>query len=389
MRRIGVTPYGIKNMAAKMRFHAVRIEGISSFTANIIKQHMLSCGADAAIAREALVRRIRTSCIIFGTTHQIRRLIARLAIQPFESQEVARKLTSLIEERKRKKAVFKARARRLSLGKVAVCGIINVTPDSFSGDGLLASSPRSSGSLIRQACDKVRDMVKAGAVMVDVGAESSRPYARPVSEKEEIRRLVPVVKALRRRFPRLCISVDTYKYNVAKEALACGADVINDITALRHSPDIASLISRHKAGCILMHMQGTPRTMQKKPVYRDVVEEVMIFLKGRMEHCLKRGIPKERLLVDPGMGFGKTFEHNITILKNLSRFRELGVPVFIGLSRKSFIAAVLKSSTAERLYGTIGATIAAAAGGVDIVRVHDVRQTVQALKVAGSIIDFP
>jgi len=381
MRSIGVDPQGIKIMSPKMLYCSFRIDGVNSFSANIIKQYLLSLGSDAAINRKALLEKIKTSMIAFGTSYQMSKLIKKLQNQPFELKEVAYKMKHSLETHSGK-FVFRARNKLLRINKPLICGIINVTSDSFSGDGILKDA-RTVAGIKRRVIIKVEAMVRNGAKMIDIGAESTRPYAVAVSEKEEISRLVPVLGVVRKRFPKLIISVDTYKYKVVREALNCGIDVINDITGLRHSPKVTGLISKYKLGCILMHMKGSPRTMQLNPYYRNgVIGEVFDFLKARVDYCLNNGVAKKQLMIDPGIGFGKTVNDNYRIIKNLYVFRSLGLPIFLGVSRKSFIGKTLNAGVGERLYGTISALVASYINGASVLRVHDVKEANQALKIA-------
>jgi len=383
MQDIGVDSQGIKIMSPKALHCCFKLEDISSFSANIIKQELLSLGSDAAIDRRALIKRIKTTAILFGSLYQMKRLAVKLKYQPFELKEVAYKLEELLGNIQKKRVLFKARGKVLNFNRPVVCGIINVTPDSFSGDGLLKGQSVDSYKFKEAVVKKAENMIKGGAKIIDVGGESSRPYSKRISEKEELRRVLPVIKILKKRFPRILISVDTYKYRVAKEAVGAGADIVNDITALRHSPSIASLIKRHKLGCVLMHMKGVPKTMQLNPHYkRGVVEEVFDFLNKRLEFCLKKGISREQIMIDPGIGFGKTVEDNYRLLNKLDIFRSLGVPVFLGVSRKSFIGKVLKADTNRRLYGTISALSVGYLKGADVLRVHDVVEAYEALKIA-------
>ena len=195
------------------------------------------------------------------------------------------------------------------------------------------------------------------------------------------------MKVLRKEFKKVFLSVDTYKYSVAKAAIEEGADIINDITALRSSPQIASLIKRYKLGCILMHMRGTPQTMQVNPHYKDVTAEIIDFFKERLKFCNSRGINKSQILIDPGIGFGKRLEDNTRIINELYKFKVLGQPIFLGLSRKSFIGKILKVGFDQRLAGTIAASMVSLTKGANILRVHDVRETAQAIKVASKIIN--
>lgn len=258
-----------------------------------------------------------------------------------------------------------------------IMGIVNVTPDSFYDGGKRFDSARA----VADACE----MVDAGAEILDVGGESTRPGAQPVSFDEELRRVLPVIRELRKNL-NVPISIDTYKEAVARAALDAGADIVNDISALQFDPAMAALVAAEGVPLILMHMQGVPRTMQREPHYRDVVQEVRDFLADRVGSANQAGIDKERLIVDPGIGFGKTLAHNLALLKNLKSLKTLGQPLLVGVSRKAFIGKLLNTaSPEERLEGSLAAAVAAALSGANIMRVHDVRETVRALRVADAI----
>jgi dihydropteroate synthase len=255
-------------------------------------------------------------------------------------------------------------------------GVVNVTPDSFS-DGGLYLDPEA-------AIAHGRELVNAGAEILDVGGESTRPGAEPVGEDEELRRVVPVIRGLSDSGCR--ISVDTSKARVAAAALEAGAEIVNDVTALRGDPEMASLCAERGATVVLMHMLGEPRTMQKDPRYDDVVDDVGAFLAERLEAAVAAGIEEDRVWLDPGIGFGKTGAHNMELLRRLGELRKLGRPLVIGTSRKSFIGRVDGSPADQRLGGTIASSILAAAEGADVLRVHDVAEMRQALTVATAIL---
>jgi dihydropteroate synthase len=259
---------------------------------------------------------------------------------------------------------------------VKLMGVVNVTPDSFS-DGGLYLDPEA-------AIEHGRELVAAGAAILDVGGESTRPGAEEVPEAEELRRVVPVVEGLAGLGAE--ISVDTSKAAVAAAALAAGATIVNDVTALRGDPGMAALCAERGATVILMHMRGTPRTMQLDPVYDDVVAEVRAFLAARLEAALAAGIDAERVWLDPGIGFGKTDAHNLELLRCLGELAALGGPLVVGTSRKSFIGRVDGSEAQERLGGTIASSVLAAAAGADVLRVHDVAEVGEAIAVAGAVL---
>jgi dihydropteroate synthase len=255
-------------------------------------------------------------------------------------------------------------------------GVVNVTPDSFSDGGRFLDPER--------AIEHGHALAGAGAEILDVGGESTRPGAEEVDSITERDRTEPVVAEL--AAAGHVVSIDTSKASVAAAALEAGATVVNDVTAFRGDPEMASLCAEREATVVLMHMLGTPRTMQDEPRYNDVVEDVKAFLAGRVEAAAAAGIPEERVWLDPGIGFGKTVEHNLELLRRLGELRELGRPLVVGTSRKSFIGKVDGSGAADRLGGTISSSVLAAVEGAEVLRVHDVAEVSQAMAVAGAIL---
>ena len=256
-------------------------------------------------------------------------------------------------------------------GRPLLMGILNVTPDSFSDGGQF--------QLGENAIARALQMEADGADIIAIGGDSTRPGAEPVMLEEELRRTIPVIRGLATRV-RIPISIDTTKAEVARQALEAGAEIVNDISGLTFDPDMLEVCRLHDAGICLMHIQGTPQTMQQNPTYIDVVQEVIDFLQRQVDRCLMAGILPERMCVDPGIGFGKTAEHNLQLLKSVSHLqRDLQRPVLIGHSRKRFLSKILGRSVEERESGTIGVSIALAEQGVDILRIHDVRSVRDAL----------
>ena len=253
-----------------------------------------------------------------------------------------------------------------------VMGVLNVTPDSFSDGGAFAGTEAAVARGLR--------LEQEGADLIDLGGESTRPGARAVPVEEELRRVLPVIERLARRV-RVPLSIDTSKAEVAEQALAAGASIINDVTALRGDARMAMVAARGKAAVILMHMRGTPRTMQRRPRYRNVVEDVRRFLCDAAAEAQRAGIDRARIMVDPGLGFGKTLRHNLALLSSLERLVACGFPVVLGPSRKSFIGDVLKADVQERLAGTLACIAHARGKGVAIVRVHDVKPAVDLVKM--------
>lgn len=261
-----------------------------------------------------------------------------------------------------------------------IMGIVNVTPDSFSDGGRFLAPENAVAQGLR--------LVHEGAAVLDIGGESTRPGSDPVSETEELRRVLPVVEALVERVGAP-ISLDTTKADVARRALAAGAALINDVSALRGDPAMVDVVAASGAAVCLMHMQGMPRTMQDNPHYDDVVDEVLAFLEQRMAFAVARGVREEQIILDPGIGFGKTVEHNLTLLRHLDRLVGLGRPVLLGASRKRFLGAILGAEPAQRAIGTVATTVAGLLSGAHIFRVHDVKPNFEAMRVALAILEGP
>jgi dihydropteroate synthase len=261
-------------------------------------------------------------------------------------------------------------------GGIALMGVLNVTPDSFSDGGVYRS--------VEAAVERGEALVREGADVIDVGGESTRPGAAPVPAEEEARRVVPVIRRLADLVP-VPISVDTRKAAVAEAALAAGASILNDVSALGHDPDMARLAAERGCGLVLMHMRGTPETMQADPRYDDPVSEVYDDLARSVEIALRAGVAEEKIVIDPGIGFGKRLSDNLLLIRHVGELRSLGFPVLVGPSRKSFLGLLLGLPVNERLEGTIGASVAAALAGADMIRVHDPSPVGRAVRVAEAI----
>lgn len=268
---------------------------------------------------------------------------------------------------------WQLRTRQLQLSGVpVVMGILNVTPDSFSDGGRHYSAQSAISSALR--------MEDAGAGIIDIGGESTRPYSTPVDTDEEMRRVCPVIEGLAGRLT-IPISIDTSKASIAQAAIDRGAEIVNDITGLEGDSGMLAMVRDSLAGVCVMHMQGTPQTMQNAPAYEDVVEDIFGYLSQRLLQLTTSGIARERICLDPGIGFGKTHNHNLDLLRGVKRFLDLGCPILIGHSRKGFIGKCIGNPDADRMAGTLGVSLAMAAAGIKVLRVHDVPETVQALKL--------
>ncbi len=289
-----------------------------------------------------------------------------------------KKLLRLIFIKMRPIVPLKIRGNKLSIGKeTIIMGIINVTPDSFSDGGEFFDKEK--------AIERGIEMEEEGAHIIDVGGESSRPGAESISEEEERRRVIPVIKGLREKIKCL-ISIDTYKARIAEEAIDNGADIVNDISGLRFDPEMVNVLKRKDVPVVIMHMKGTPKTMQISPYYEDVTKEIKDFFIERLDALAKNRIDSERIILDPGIGFGKRQEDNEKIIANLDKFHELNRPLLLGVSRKSFIGNILNLPSKERLEGSISSGIIGVINGAHILRVHDVREFVRAIKVADQIL---
>jgi len=383
MQDINVDPYGIQIMAPKGMSYTIRINSLPCIAANILKQEMLSLGADVAVAKNALTGKIKnTDCLLMGNLSQFQRLNIKLNQQPFGLNRLAEDISRALLNYKKNNFILDLGRYKIKLRlRPVIMGIVNLTPDSFSGDGLYRAS--SIGHRTSSIIDFVENLVRDGADIIDVGGESSRPDAKPLSLKEELQRTIPVIKKISKKI-KVPISIDTYKPEVAQQALANGALIVNDITGLRN-PKMRKLIAQYKAAAIIMHMKGNPRTMQKKPVYESLIDEILKYLNRSVELALFSGIAEDKIIVDPGIGFGKTVEHNLEIIQKLKEFKVLGYPILIGTSRKSFIGKILNAGLQERIFGTVSACVLAVKNGADMVRVHDVKAVKQALKIAQKI----
>jgi dihydropteroate synthase len=266
------------------------------------------------------------------------------------------------------------------MNRPRIMGILNVTPDSFSDGGRY--------SQVESAVARAEAMLEQGADIIDIGGESTRPGSAPVSVVEQIRRTVPVIEAIRRNSD-VVVSIDTTLSGVARAALDAGAQIINDISALRHDPALVGVAAEAGAPLVLMHMLGEPGMMQANPVYGNVVKDVAEFLVERIASAVAGGVPRDQILVDPGFGFGKTLDHNLTLLRHLDAFAQLDAPVLVGASRKSMIGMVLDVPPAEREFGTAATTAAAIERGAAVIRVHDIRSTVHVAKMTMAILGKP
>jgi dihydropteroate synthase len=365
-RKIGVDPYGIDAMARKTININILLEKQPCKIANIIKQEMLSIGGDAAVARGSVACSVPVSDILMmGTVKQILTLAKKIEKQPFGLNLIAREIFEILNNIYQSEYVWKTSRRKITLGrKTMVMGILNITPDSFSDSGLF-SSPQ-------KAIEHGLALADEGADIIDIGGESTRPGSRSVGVKIELKRVLPVIEGLAKKI-KIPISVDTKKAEVARLAVDFGAEIINDISALNGDKNMAETIRKTRAAAILMHMRGKPKNMQKGSLaYDNLMGEITDYLKQSSKKALNAGIEKDCIVIDPGIGFGKTPEDNYKIIKDLSELKALGMPVLIGTSRKSFIGKITGGEPDERMEGTAATVVAAIMNGCHIIRVHDV-----------------
>ncbi|MCJ2563504.1 MAG: dihydropteroate synthase [Candidatus Thermoplasmatota archaeon] len=371
-RDIDVYPEGASIMTPKALHALIRLEGVGVKEAHILKQEMLSAGGEAAVAKGAVaLTRKETDVLLMGTVKQLERATRKLSMQPFECPRIAEEIEETLENYSKGALTLKAGGRQLRIDRPLVMGVINVTPDSFSDGGEFLDA--------EVAIAHAKKLVKEGADILDIGGESSRPGSDTLPAKEELERIVPVLEGIIDDV-NVLISVDTCKPRVARKVLDMGVHIINDITGLT-SAELAGVVARHEAGIVIMHMQGTPKTMQKSPRYDDVVADILRFLRERVKRAEKKGIRRESIIIDPGIGFGKTAEHNLEIISRLKEFKSLGLLVLVGASRKSFIGKVLDKDVDGRLSGGLAMLSMSIQNGASIVRAHDVRESADAARM--------
>jgi dihydropteroate synthase len=390
MEKIGASPPGIKIMTPKASFRVVKLEGLNFAAANILKQEMLSRGGEVVTSRAVYSTKDSDSdVLLLGTLRQYEDLIRKLRLQPFKS------LLAMASELEQALAWYAGEGLQpLKIGgrvfewgrRTYIMGVVNVTPDSFSGDGL--------GSDVEKALDRALGMAEDGAELLDVGGESTRPGSEPISADEELARVMPVIEGLAARTD-VPISIDTYKAEVASEAVAAGAGLINDVWGLRMDPHVGEVAARHQVPLVLMHNRSKPKdAVQTERLggrylgvdYADLMADIIRELRESMDMALQAGVERERIIIDPGIGFGKTVEQNLQVLSDLSEFRVLGRPILLGPSRKSFIGYTLDLPPEERVEGTAAAVAVGITQGADIVRVHDVKEMARVARMTDAMV---
>lgn len=377
MKKVGSTAAGVNIMSKKADMKLIKLENVGTKEVNIIKQELLSAGGDAATHKGTLDHSVEESdLILMATMSQYEKLVSKLNIQPFKCKEIAVEIEEVLENFDRRQFVLRSPKGDLPLDRTLVMGVLNVTPDSFSDGGKFYEP--------EVAINHGEEMAKQGADIIDIGGESTRPYSDPVSPEEELKRVKPVVEELLQRID-VPISIDTRRPSVAREVVGMGAQMVNDVSGLRNQ-EMVSTVSDLNVPVVIMHMLGTPKTMQEKPEYEDVMGEICGYLRGQVENAVKGGVRRENIIVDPGIGFGKTVEHNLEIIRRMRELRSLGLPILIGTSRKSFIGKILEADEIQRMEGSLAAMISSILNGANIVRVHDVKESVKATRIADSVV---
>ncbi len=380
LKRIDVDPFGIEAMVPKMENINILLEGIECKVANIMKQEMLSIGGDVAVARGSVDCSIdKTDAVIVGTIKHVSKFADKVSVQQFGLKEISGNIKKLLSNIVKDDFILRTPERKIELGnRTMIMGIINNTPDSFSDGGMF--------NCVEEAVEYGVRLEGEGADFLDVGGESSRPGSAPVSPEEERERVIPLVKGLKRRV-KVPVSIDTTKAEIARAAIDEGAEIINDISAMRFDEKMPEVAASYRTPVILMHMKGIPKTMQKGDIsYRSLMNETIRFFRERIEKAEFGGIDIENIIIDPGIGFGKTTKDNLKLLKYLKEFKTLGKPILLGTSRKRFIGEITGGDLPDRIEGTAATVTAAIMNGAHILRVHDVKFMKKVSTMADAIV---
>ena len=381
LHKIGVHEDAIDIMLPKLFHFNIKFKGLLPQDAIILKQEMLAVGGDAAISKESLPpRNFKTDVLLMGSKKQMAKVAIKLKKQYERLKKIGEEMEKLMENLNRQHEM-KIGKKNFKFGKKTyIMGILNVTPDSFYDGGKYFDAEK--------AVERAKQMEKEGADIIDVGGESTRPFSEPIKAREEMKRVLPVIEMLMDEL-KIPVSIDTYKPEVAEKALERGAAMINDVTALKNEK-MAEIAAEYDVPVCIMHMKGEPKNMQINPSYEDVMEEIYEFLKERIEFAIRKGIDEKKIIVDPGIGFGKRtgggIEDNCDIIAHLMELKSLGKPILVGISRKTFIGNITKTSVEERLEGSLGAEAIAIANGADIIRCHDVLATKRMAMVVDAIV---
>lgn len=364
LEKIGFDKSYIHKGIEKHKFNSIKIQNLTCAQANIIKQTALSLGTDCAVHREVITGRIEYSdCILSGSINQLKKIAQKLELQPFNLKQLSTELIDLLDTNIEK---INIRTKVINWEKTIIMGILNITPDSFSDGGKY--------NTLEKSLEHYRELVINGADIIDIGGESTRPYAQTISPEEEQQRILPIIQEIRKFDTNTLISVDTRNSQTAKLAIEAGADIINDVSATEWDSNMINIAIEKNCPIILNHSQGTPITMQNNPEYKDVVEDIYNYFLEKTKILINKGINPQNIIIDPGIGFGKTTEQNIEIIKRIEEFKSLKFPILVGHSRKSFIKETINSTNIDDLdYATAQISQDLITKGVNILRVHNVK----------------
>lgn len=375
LKMIGCDREGVSIMAPRGIFHCIKLTQVPLRAALILKQEMLSKGGEAALPWQASALEVdNCQVLLMGTERIFKELIRVLSFQPFGLPAIGEMIQGLLNNDQ--VHTIETNRGSLSLTQPLIMGVLNTTPDSFYDGGRYYS--------LEKAIERAQKIEEEGAHIIDIGGESTRPGSKPLAIEEELKRILPVIEGVVEK-TSLPISIDTYKGEVAREALKAGASIINDISGLHFDKEMGQVVAEFEACVILMHIKGEPRTMQQDPQYSDLLQEVFDYLEEGAQKALLAGLSKKKIIVDPGIGFGKRLEHNLELIRHLKTFTSLGYPILVGPSRKSFIGQVLDLPLEERLEGTAAAVALSIQNGANIVRVHDVEPMKRVVRMAHAI----
>lgn len=376
---IGFERNYIDKILDKYSFNLIKICSLRSPAANILKQVALSKGGDLGVSAGTVNCSLEhTDGLLVATDKQLKMIIESLKLQPYGLKDLANELQLYLSNKYAPLKPLAVKEKTFYWGaKTHIMGILNVTPDSFSDGGKHCN--------IDAALNSVKEMVENGVDIIDIGPESTRPFAGPVDSEMQIDRAIPIIKEIRNQFPDVTLSIDTRDHKVAFESINSGADIINDVSGLTYDSKMVKVASDTGAPLIIMHSQGTPENMQIKPSYKNLMDELCNFLIDKAEFAIENGVNPNKIILDPGIGFGKTTDHNLEIIQRVSEVKSLGYPVLVGVSRKAFIGKILDSEIDSREDGTAAANVYLASQGVDIIRVHDVERHSKIIQIADSI----
>ncbi len=377
LEKIGFPPSQAEKLASETMVLHLKVEGIHDKTIPYLRRMVESHSKSIVIAPISREDPTERTLLLSGTPTEIEGLVSTVESEFPGLLDFSKELRNLLKNIQKTRFIIPCRTRTLELGdRTLVMGAINVTPDSFSDGGVFFERDR--------AVARALEMVEEGADLIDIGGESSRPGSKPVDPDEELRRIIPVIEEVAARTD-VPISVDTRKARVASEALEAGGQIVNDVSALRFDPEMANLVASCEAPVVLMHMRGTPETMQQDIHYASLISEIAAYLKESIDLACRAGVDPDKTIIDPGIGFGKTVDHNLAIIRHLSQFRILGRPILIGTSRKTFIGKVLDLEIDQRAEGTMATLAASILNGAHILRVHNVQDAVRVARITDAI----